>query len=95
MFARVTHYKMKSGSIDAARDLMHSLKDQIMALDGMKQFINVMKDDGSGYVISMVESEATSDANADKVRALWANFGPHLESMPVPEGFDVQVNWSA
>lgn len=95
MFARVTHYKMKADSIDSGTEMMHKLKDQIMALDGMHQFINVVAKDGNGYVISIVESEAVSDANADKVRALWANFGPFLEAMPKPEGFDVLVNWSA
>lgn len=95
MFARITHYKMKADSIGAATEMIHSLKSQIMALDGMHQFINVMKSDGSGYVISLVKDEATSNANADKVKALWANFGPFLEAMPTPEGYDVVVDWSA
>ncbi len=54
MFARITPYKMKSDSIDAATEMMHSLKDQIMSLDGIHQFMNVMQSDGSGYVISVV-----------------------------------------
>lgn len=95
MFARVTQYKMKADSIDAATKMMHSLKDQIMALDGIHQFINLMQPDGSGYVISVVDSEATSDKNAEKVSALWANFGPFLEAMPTPAGFDVLVDWKA
>ncbi len=93
MFARITPYKMKSDSIDAATEMMHSLKDQIMSLDGVHQFMNVMQSDGSGYVISVVESEEASDKNADQVRALWANFGPYLEAIPTPEGYDVLVDW--
>ena len=42
MFARVTEYKMKPGSKDAATTLMHSLKDQILGMPGMHNFINVM-----------------------------------------------------
>lgn len=94
MFARVTEYKMKAGTKDAATDMMNSLKTQIMAMRGMHQFINVMNDDGSGYVISIVESQATSDANASKVAELWANFGPMMETPPEPKGFDVAANWS-
>ena len=93
MFARVTKYKMKPGSRDAATALMHEIKSDIMAMPGMHHFVNVMNDDGSGYVISVVESEATSDANAEKVKALWGRFAEHLEGMPTPEGYDVIANW--
>lgn len=94
MFARVTHFKMKPGSVDAATDLMHQLREKIMGMPGMHNFINVMNEDGSGYVIAVVESEATSNANAETVKALWGAFADHLEAMPSPEGFDVVANWS-
>jgi len=94
MFARVTKYKMKTSSIDAAKAQVEQMKDQIMALPGLQQFINVIDDEGNGYVISIVTDKATSDANADKVKALWGQLADHLEAMPVPEGFDVNNNWS-
>lgn len=94
MFSRVTEYKMKPGSREAATALMNTLKDQIMGMDGIHSFINVMNEDGSGYVISIVESKATSDANAAKVAELWGAFGAFLESPPSPAGFDVIANWS-
>jgi len=94
MFARVTKYKMKPGSRDAVSELMNSLKGDIMAMPGMHNFINVMNEDGSGYVVAVVDSQATSDANAEKVKALWANFAPHLESIPTPVGYEVIANWS-
>ena len=94
MFARVTKYKMKPGSRDAATALLNQLKDRIMAMNGMHNFVNVMNDDGSGYVISVVESEETSDANAEQVAALWGQFADHLEGPPTPEGYDVIANWA-
>lgn len=94
MFARVTQYKMKPGSREAATDLLESLRGQIMAMNGMKSFINVMNEDGSGYVISVVDSEETSNANAPKVAELWGAFAEHLEGPPVPGGFDVIAHWS-
>jgi len=94
MFARVTEYKMKPGSKVAATALMNSLKDQIMGMDGMHNFVNVMNDDGTGYVVAVVESEATSNANAPKVAELWGNFSDHMESAPKVAGFDVVANWS-
>lgn len=94
MFARITRYKMKAGSRDEGEALVTQLKDQIMSLDGMQQFINCANEDGSGYVISLVESQEKSDANAEKVAAIWGNFAHLLEAAPTPEGFDVIANWS-
>lgn len=94
MFARVTPYKMKPGSKPAALDKMHVLKDRIMGMPGMVNFINVMNEDGSGYVVAVVESKERSEGNAEAVRALWGEFADFLEEMPTPQGYDVMVNWS-
>lgn len=94
MFARITQYKMKPDSRDATTAIMNSLKDEIMGMPGMHNFINVSHDDGSGYVISVVESEATSNANAAKVAELWGAFSDHMEAPPKAVGYDVIANWS-
>jgi len=93
MFARVTKYKMKPGSQDTATVLLNRLKDSIMGMNGMHNFVNVMNEDGSGYVIAVVESEASSDANNEKVAALWSQFSDHLLATPKPVGYDVVANW--
>lgn len=95
MFARITHYKMKPGSRDAATHLLNSLRDEIMGLQGMQHFVNVMREDGTGYIVSLVESEASSNANADKVAKIWSNFAGYLEAPPKAEGYDVIANWSS
>ena len=95
MFARVTHYQIKPDSVNEAKALTEKLKPKIMALPGMHSFINMIGDDGKGCVVSIVESRETSEANAQAVQALWANFKDHLEDMPTAEGYDVFVNWSA
>ncbi|WP_245818938.1 hypothetical protein [Marivita hallyeonensis] len=84
---------MKADSRDAAVALMEQLKPQIMGMNGLHEFINVMNEDGSGYVISVTENKDTSDANADKVRELWGAFSDHLEAAPEPHGYDVMANW--
>lgn len=93
MFARITQYKMKAGSRDAATAKMNALKDQIMGMPGIHSFTNVMNEDGSGFVVSVVESEATSNANAAKVAELWGQFAEFLEGAPSPEGYDVIAHW--
>jgi hypothetical protein len=95
MFARVTPYQLKSGARDAAIATMEEMKADIMALPGLKHFINVLGEDGSGYVISLVESQEISDANAEQVRALWGRMGPHLAEMPTPQGGEVVADWAA
>ena len=92
MFARVTKYRMKPGSIDDATALLHELKPDIMAMPGMKNFINVIDDDGNGYIVSVVESEEASNANQEQVQALWAKFGDYLAEPPSPAGFRVLMN---
>lgn len=95
MHARITHYKMKDGARDEAVAIMNRIRDDIMALPGMQHFINAGNADGSGYIVALVTDKATSDANMDKVAALWANFSQLLEAKPEAEGFDVLANWSA
>lgn len=92
MFARITKYRMKPESVDTATAMLEQLKPQIMSLPGLLNFINVMNADGSGVVISVVESQAISDANQDKVAALWAQFGDHLAGPPEAEGYNVLMN---
>lgn len=94
MFARITHYKMKPESRDAATKVLESLRGQIMSMPGMVHFLNVMNADGSGYVVSVVESQESSDANAQRVAALWSSFSTFLEGPPKAEGFDVIAHWS-
>ncbi len=94
MFARITHYKMKPETTDSAIAKLNSLKDDIMALPGMVHFVNTMNSDGSGCVVSLVESREVSDANQESVARIWAAFADHLEGIPEGHGFDVIANWS-
>lgn len=93
MFARITPYRLKPGQKDAARETMMSMKDDIMALPGLQSFTNAMTSDTEGYIISLVSDQETSDANADKVKALWGRMGEHLAEMPSPQGAEVIAHW--
>ena len=95
MYARITKYKMKPESLDAATALVKSLKPRIMAMPGMIEFINVMDKDGSGYVVSLVESEATSQANQGAVATLWSQFADYLAGPVEASGHDVIMHEKA
>lgn len=94
MFARVTRYRMKPEAVGGAIAKLDTMKFQIMALPGLIHFTNMMNEDGRGVVVSVVESRETSDANQDKVQALWATFAHDLAEPPVAEGYDVLMNES-
>jgi len=82
MIARISKYKMKPDSIAAAEALLNKLKPQIMGLSGTRNFVNVVDDDGNGYVIAVVESEEIANSHADAVQSIWAQFADFLEGAP-------------
>lgn len=93
MYARITPFKMKPGSKEDAVKIMNRVKADILGLPGMKHFINVMNDDGKGYVISLTELSETPPDLQEKINAIWANFSDHLESAPTPESYGVLADW--
>ena len=93
MFARVTPYRLKPGTIDAATERAQSLKERIMGMRGTKEFIDVVDADGNGCIISIVETEEVSDANADKVKAIWSDMSEFLAEQPRPTGHEVKMHW--
>ena len=95
MFARVTKYKMKPESRAAATSIMNSLKPDVMALPGITRFINVINDDGSGYVIALSTVETVDSETAKKFNQLWGAFSEHLEGPPERASFDVTADWTA
>ncbi len=95
MFARVTPYQLKPGTVEAATARARELKPDIMALPGMISFTNTVNEDGKGYVLSIVESRELSDGNVERVKAIWSKMGEFLAEMPVPEGYDVVDHWTA
>jgi len=93
-YARITKFKMKARSIDTAIERMEGMKQKILGLPGVLQFINAANDDGSGYVISIVESKEIADSNTEALMAVWGAFADLLEEMPTPEGYELRANWS-
>ncbi len=94
MYARITRYKIKSGHIEAAKAQAESMKSDIMALPGIQQFVNAIRDDGTGYIVSLVSSEADAEQSLPRVREIWGRMAEHLDGAPTPEGFDVVAHWT-
>ena len=95
MYAKVTRYRTKPGMASDAVSLMEQMKDQIMSLPGLKQFLNIMDEDGAGYVIGIWTDREASQAHADREAEMWAAYADYLEPVEVAQGHDVQANWTA
>lgn len=93
MYARITPYQLKPGTVAAATARARELKPEIMALPGMIEFTNAVNENGSGYIISLVESREVSEGNVQRVREIWGKMGEFLAEMPTPEGYDVVDHW--
>jgi quinol monooxygenase YgiN len=94
MFARITRFQRKPGTREDATALLNQLHDEIMGLPGMIQFTNVMHADGSGYLLSVMESEALANTHSAKAAAIWAQFAQFMVTIPESEGYDVVVHWT-
>lgn len=93
LIARITKFKMREGSRDDATEILNSMKQRILELQGIRQFISSMNADGSGYVVVLVDSAEDADANEAEAQEIWSNFGKFLEGPPLPENFDLIANW--
>lgn len=95
MYARITRFQIKPAELDAADGMLQSMKASILALPGMEHFTLAVGDDGDGYVISLVESQETSEQEQEQIRAIWAQMTPYLEGPPeAPTLRKVLANWA-
>jgi heme-degrading monooxygenase HmoA len=95
MYAKVTRYRTKPGMAAEAVALMEQMKGQIMSLPGLKQFLNIMDEDGAGYVIGIWTDKEAAYANADREEQMWAAYSDHLEPVEAAQGHEVRANWTA
>ena len=95
MYVQLSHYQIKPGHRSACIELMNRLKPQIMALPGLKQFLNVINDDDSGYVLAVMASQEQAQKNEGRVRELWTAFAAHLTQLPAVEGHEILADWHA
>ncbi|HMR54950.1 hypothetical protein, partial [Amaricoccus sp.] len=77
----------------AGVQLRGSLGAEIMGLPGMRHFPYAMAEDGPGWIVSPFEPGEVTPENAERVRAIRANFSDLLEGMPAPETFEVIADW--
>lgn len=93
MFARITKYRIRPETVDTVRAELERARPEIMALPGLKHFVSVMNEDGSGYVVAFVDSREPSALRRGKIEAIWERFSAYLEAPPTVESFAVIADW--
>lgn len=93
MQARITRFRMKPDSVQAARGLMDDLRSEILDQPGVRHMLIVMNDDGAGYVIGQIDASGASPEAVDRVRRLWHKFHDLLDATPDPEIYEVFADW--
>lgn len=93
MYARVSRYQMKSGSFEEAQRMVESMRPQIKAIPGIRDWLNVGRaDDGKGVVIALYDSKEAAEAALGSARQIWAQFADHLAAEPEVEAYDVVMD---
>lgn len=93
MYARVSRYQMKSGSFEEAQRMVESMRPQIKAIPGIRDWLNVGRaDDGKGVVIALYDSKEAAEAALEAAGTIWAQFADHLAEQPEIEGYDVVMD---
>lgn len=95
MYAKVTRYKTKPGMASESLALMEQMKEQIMSLPGLSQFLNIMDEDGAGYVVGIWTDREAAYANEQREAEMWQAYADYLEVLESAKGHEVRANWTA
>ncbi|MDG4649887.1 hypothetical protein P6F26_15685 [Roseibacterium sp. SDUM158017] len=79
----------------ASLALMERMKDRIMSLPGLRQFLDIMDEDGAGCVIGLWDDREAACANAGREAGMWAAYVDCLEPPDPQLAHEVRANWSA
>lgn len=89
MYARLTTYQMNPERLEEALALADEIKPEIMAIDGIKVWLNLGNEDGSGAVLTVYESSEAAEAAEPQAMQIWGRFADMLTAPPNPQGYEV------
>ena len=90
MHARITRVQIAAGKIEEARARVKDLLPEIKSVPGLKEFVNVLRDDGGGVVIALYNSKADLDASTPRVKEIWGGLADLLSAAPDSEEYEVE-----
>ncbi len=90
MHARITRFQVAAGKIEETRARVKDLLPEIKSVPGLKEFVNVLRDDGGGVVIALYNSKADLDASTPRVKEIWGGLAELLATAPEAEEYEVE-----
>jgi hypothetical protein len=93
VYARVTTFAVKPEKEDEAAQLaIHLLPAKLRTVPGLKQFIDLTREGGSGLTIAIYESKEVADAALPKLREILGRFQDMRTSLPVVTEYEVLLD---
>ncbi len=89
MHARITRVQVAVDKIEEARARVAGLVPEIRSIPGLKEFINVIRDDGGGVVIALYNSKEELDAATPRVSEIMSGMAGLFSSPPTSEAYEV------
>ncbi len=90
MHARITRVQIAAGKNEDERARVKDLLPDIKSIPGLKEFVNVIKDDGGGVVIALYNSKADLDASTPRVKEIWGGLADLFSAAPESEEYEVE-----
>lgn len=93
MYARVTTFAVKPEKEDEAAQLaVNLLPGELRTVPGLRQFIDLTREGGTGLTIAIYESKEAADAALPKVREILGQFHDMRTSLPVVTEYEVLLD---
>ncbi len=92
MHARITRVQVAVDKIEEARTQIAGLVPELRSIPGLKEFINVIKDDGGGVAIAIYNSKAELDAATPRVSEILSGMASLFTAAPSSEAYEVDIH---
>jgi len=88
MYARIIKFQGQPGQKAEMEARIDSISATVGRLSGMVSSFVMLSDDGTGYVVSVYETEAAATAALPTTQELWGNLADILSGPPEVMAFD-------
>jgi len=90
MYAKATRYAIKPGMIEEAQELSRHLLPAAAIIPGLKELLNLQRDDGKGILIEIYENADEAARAEPAVRHVWDQFRHLYSEATISDGYDVR-----
>lgn len=90
MYAKATRYAIKPGMIEEAQELSRRLLPTAAIIPGLKELLNLQREDGEGIMIEIYETADEAARAEPAARHVWDQFRHLYSEATTSDGYDVR-----